>query len=198
MTTVRINGEDSGLSTAGLSRVTDVVELIKNTIDPDHMIVTILLDGRELDEEDWTAPISSVATSIFEIETGTPESFVASRMEIAPGILDSTLQAFQSSRESFKDGKMNEGNLRLKDAVTTLQAFFEWYTSMVNLVPEEQKADFDLGVELDDVVETCKKICQQQLYQSWWALGETLENELEPRLGQLLGLFQKRWASKAA
>ena len=29
------------------------------------------------------------------------------------------------------------------------------------------------------------KMSQQQLYQSWWALGETLEKELEPKLDKL-------------
>jgi hypothetical protein len=36
-----------------------------------------------------------------------------------------------------------------------------------------------------EISETCKKICQQQLYQSWWALGESLEKELEPKLDKL-------------
>jgi hypothetical protein len=38
---------------------------------------------------------------------------------------------------------------------------------------------------VEDIAECCKRICQQQLYQSWWALGETIEKELEPKLDKL-------------
>jgi hypothetical protein len=43
----------------------------------------------------------------------------------------------------------------------------------------------DISTQVQDISETCKKICQQQLYQSWWALGESLEKDLEPKLDKL-------------
>ena len=77
---------------------------------------------------------------------------------------------------------MEDGNRQLVRAVNTLQAFFEWYSTLLEIVPEDERPQFVLDQEINSVSTVCKKICQQQLYQSWWALGETLENELEPAL----------------
>ncbi|MEI7489443.1 MAG: hypothetical protein WCJ72_18910, partial [Chryseobacterium sp.] len=46
-------------------------------------------------------------------------------------------------------------------------------------------ASYDIEKQVIEIGEVCQKICQQQLYQSWWALGETIEKELEPKLDQL-------------
>jgi L-rhamnose mutarotase len=52
-------------------------------------------------------------------------------------------------------------------------------------VPESSRSKLDISSEVQDISETCKKICQQQMYQSWWALGESLEKDLEPKLDKL-------------
>ena len=67
MKSVIINGEDSGISGDGLPRMSDLIELIKNSIDPDHMITSLLIDGRELAEEEWGAVTSQFQTSIMEV-----------------------------------------------------------------------------------------------------------------------------------
>ena len=56
---------------------------------------------------------------------------------------------------------------------------------MLELLSEEKRAAFDITNEVKELSETCKGICQQQLYQSWWAIGETIEKELEPQLDRL-------------
>jgi hypothetical protein len=86
---------------------------------------------------------------------------------------------------------MITGNKRLKSAVDTLRAFFEWYGTLLQLVPDIKRDKLDISTEVQDISETCKKICQQQLYQSWWALGETLEKELEPKLDKLEDFLRK-------
>ena len=80
---------------------------------------------------------------------------------------------------------MSDANKLLMKAVNSLRAFFDWYTTLVDLVPEEDRDKFRIDNQANELTETCKKICQQQLYQSWWALGETIERELEPELDQL-------------
>jgi hypothetical protein len=73
----------------------------------------------------------------------------------------------------------------LKIAVDTLRAFFEWYGTLMQLVPEGERTRIDISSQVREISEICKRICQQQLYQSWWALGESLEKELEPQLDRL-------------
>ena len=79
----------------------------------------------------------------------------------------------------------------LVQAVNELKAFFEWYGTMVELIPEEKRDQFSMTEKVEMISDTCKKICQQQLYQSWWALGETLEKELEPELDDVESFCKK-------
>jgi hypothetical protein len=182
MKAVIVNGNQTALNTQGMPKIMDLIELIKESIDPDHMITSILLDGRELEDHDWSGNTNQYETSILEIETGRPEEFVASRLASASNVVQACFLEFREARKFFKNGKMEDGNRQLVRAVNTLQAFFEWYSTLLEIVPEDERPQFVLDQEINSVSTVCKKICQQQLYQSWWALGETLENELEPAL----------------
>lgn len=185
MCSVIINGENAPIRSDGLQKVAELVELIKNSIDPEHMITGILLDGRELEDSDWQAGLGQYETSILEIETGTPTEFVATRLGTAGAIVESCAREFQASRTCFQEGQMADGNKKLLQAVNTLQAFFEWYGTLMELISAEEKAHFNITSQVEAISGTCKKICQQQLYQSWWALGETISADLEPQLKEL-------------
>ncbi|MCB0337365.1 MAG: hypothetical protein KDD62_13710 [Bdellovibrionales bacterium] len=185
MKNIRINGQESGLRGDGLPRVVDVIELIKNSIDPDHMITSILVDGRELTDDEWTATTNRFETSVIEIETGEPREFVSTRLAASSAVVQSCFMEFRDARKLFKAGKMQDANQRLIEGVNCLQAFFEWYGTMLELLDDKEREEYSMQSIIDDVAEVCKKICQQQLYQSWWALAETLENQLEPLLDQM-------------
>ena len=185
MVSVRINGQDSGINTAKLSKVTDLIELIKASIDPDHMITGITTDGRDLGEQEWSATINQLGTTVIEVETDTPERYVSDRFSKAADIVRTCYMEFRDSRKAFQNGEMLDGNQKLVKAVNTARAFFEWYMTMLQLVPPDKKARYDISAQVEEISSICKRICQQQLYQSWWALGETLEKELEPKLDKL-------------
>lgn len=191
MVSIRLNGSESPIRTEGLSRISDLVELIKSMIDPEHMITGILLNGRDLDDAEWEMSPSQFTTSILEVETGTPEQFVAERMSQASDIVKTCYYEFRDARKAFQDSNMQEGNQCLIKATNILKAFFEWYGTMVELVPADKRERFDISKQTVEITDVCKQICQQQLYQSWWALGETLEKELEPRLDRLEDFCRK-------
>ena len=167
MLRVRINGEYTDVNCTSVPRFTDLIELLKVSIDPEHMMTSILIDGRELSDEEWSQSTAQLSGEVLDIQTGLPENYVADRIQDASRVVRSCFFEFRDARKGFQDGDMITGNKRLKSAVDTLRAFFEWYGTLLQLS------------------ETCKKICQQQLYQSWWALGESLEKELEPKLDKL-------------
>lgn len=197
MINIKINGQDSEINnTASASKVTDLVELIKSVIDPDHMITSLLVNGRDLNEDEWYSSVNQLGTSIIEVETGTPEEFVAERLSRSSEIVRACYVEFRDARKSFQDGDMAGGNHKLVVAVNTLKAFFEWYKTLLSLVPENNRTHFNMDSQIADISETCKRICQQQLYQSWWALGESLEKDLEPKLDNLEDFCRK--APKAA
>ncbi len=185
MVAVRINGETSGITGEGVTRLTDLIELIKASIDPDHMITDIKVDGRELEESEWFANVAQFGTAIIEVDTSTPAQFVRERLSTAAEVVDNCYQQFRGARKAFKNADWQGGNQRLLGASTTMSAFFDWYGTMLELVPPEKKPNYDINPQVNEIIDVCKRICQQQLYQSWWALGETIENELEPKLDQL-------------
>lgn len=185
MISVRINGEDSPLRTDGLLKIADIVELIKANIDPEHMITAILLNGKELSDDDWLSTTNRFGTAILEVETGRPEDFVVDRMAQASEVVRSCFLQFRDARKAFQDGDMQSGNQRLVNAVNTAKAFFDWYGTIVELAPVQERGKYDISPQVSEISSICKTICQQQLYQSWWALGETLEKQLEPRLDKL-------------
>ena len=185
MISVMVNGEQSTVAGQAASRIADLVELIKTTIDPDHMIVSIMLDGQDLQEQQWSASPSQFETAILEVETDTIDNYVASRLSQAPAIIGTCYTQFRGARKSFQSGDMMSGNKQMVEAVNALKAFFEWYGTILQLVDDNRQRILDLTSQVEDIAESCKKICQQQLYQSWWALGETLEKEFEPKLDRL-------------
>ena len=191
MISVRINGEDSKINSSGMSKINEIVELIKTTIDPDHMITAIKLDGRDLDDNDWTVNTSQFGTAILEVETGAPNDFVNARIKMAAEIVQACFFEFRDARKTFQSGSMTEGNQKLAKAVNTLRSFFAWYSTLLELVPADRRAQFEINDQVSAISEICKRICQQQLYQSWWALGETIAKELEPKLDGLEDHFRK-------
>ena len=186
MVSVIINGDESGISGEGLPKFADLVELIKSSIDPDHMITSILVNGEELSDDDWLAPMAKFnTTTIVEIQTGAPNSFVAERMGTAADIISNCFMKFRESRKLFQSGSMQTGNEELSSAVYTLKAFFDWYGSMMSLIDAEEQGKYAINEEIGSIAGICKKIVDQQMYQSWWALGETIKTELEPELDKL-------------
>ncbi|MEY4669776.1 MAG: hypothetical protein RL518_2475 [Pseudomonadota bacterium] len=185
MLRVRINGEQTDVNCSAVPRFTDLIELLKVSIDPEHMMTSILIDGRELSDEEWSQNTAQLNGEVLDIETGRPEAYVADRIQDASRVVRSCFFEFRDARKGFQDGDMITGNKRLKSAVDTLRAFFEWYGTLLQLVPNANRSKLDITPQVQEISETCKKICQQQLYQSWWALGESLEKDLEPKLDKL-------------
>lgn len=188
---VMINGSESTIRGEHLPKFADVVELIKASIDPEHMITSILVDGRDVEEAEWTANPARFGTAIVEIETGTPEHFVNDRLGRSASVVRSCYMEFRDARKAFQDGDTQRGNRGLIAAVDTARAFFQWYASLMELVGPERRARYDITPQVEEITGICKRICQQQLYQSWWALSETLEKELEPRFDKLEDFCRK-------
>ena len=185
MMRVSINGRYAEISLTNVPQFTDLLELVKAQIDPEHMITAITIDGRELTDEEWNQTVAQLRGNTLEILTGHPDTYVSEKLQDASRVVRSCFFEFRDARKGFQDGDTITGNKRLKVAVDTLKAFFDWYGTLVQLVSETKRGKLDISPQVTEISETCKKICQQQLYQSWWALGESLEKELEPKLDKL-------------
>jgi hypothetical protein len=185
MVAIRINGSDADIQGGELPRFTDLIELVRSSIDPDHIITEILLDGKQLSDEDWQAPTTRFFNCTVDIATDTAESYVDARLREAPTVVQVSFIQFRDARKTFQKGQSQSGNQKLLRAVDTLRAFFEWYSTLLHLMPTERRNQFSIDNEVSQIIKSCNNICQQQLHQSWWALGQSIEQSLEPELEAL-------------
>lgn len=185
MVQVEINGQPAPIRTQNTLRFCDVIELAKTVIDPDHIITAVSINDRQVTDEEWMASLSTMETAIIEIDTDTVEAFCSSRLQQAPSVFQTCYVQFRDARKSFKFDGYIAGNKVLAQAVTTLRAALNWYDSFYKLLPVQYQSDFSIQDHMNKILEIAEKVCQHQLYQSWWALGVALEKELEPALDTL-------------
>ena len=163
MAQVRINGEESRFGENGSVKVVDLVELIKTQIDPEHMITDIFLNGQELAEADWTSTIQNFGqTAVIEVSTGLPHEYVSERLSKAADIVRACYIDFRDARKFFQSGDAANGNKKIGVAAITLKAFFEWYSTMLELMPETRRGRFQIMTQISDISESFKRACQNQ------------------------------------
>jgi len=205
MIAVRINGVESGLRTEGLGRVGDLIELVKTVIDPDHMIIEIEVNGAPISDDVWSGALQSVTNSHFDFYTSTRVDYLKEQVNKSSKAVQACYVQFRDARKTFQAGDTQGGNQRLMVATDTMKSFVDWYSVLLQLATEDQKVQMSLEPAISDILSSCKDICQLQLYKSWWALGEKIQNELEPQLDRLedkcrtiVGQFNRMNAAKSA
>ena len=176
------------------------MELVKASIDPDKIVANVLLDGRPLEAGEWKQTIASLGEAHLQFTTGEKDSFLLERIQQAPEILERIVGKFKESRVCYNDGSSVQGSDILHKSVENLSAFFSWYTSILVL---EDKIDEEYmnGVigSIQSICETCEAINQLLVYNSFWAIGDTLEAQLVPKLESFISLTDRfRIASERA
>ncbi|MCB0359477.1 MAG: hypothetical protein KDD44_07565 [Bdellovibrionales bacterium] len=192
MVTVRINGEESLPSIDRIGTMGDLVEFVKANIDPDEIIVGLQLQGKDLSDADWRVPLSVQGDAVLDVTTGTRGEYLDDRLKSAPEILEAIVTQLAESREFFQNGNNERGNELFSKTADDMRAFFGWYSSVLSLLPDHADQHTEaMNQVVEAVGETCEKLVQQQLYHSWWALGETIESRLEPQLGELRAICER-------
>jgi len=198
MIKVTIDGQPMQASLSGINSMPDLIEFIKASIDPESIISGIFIGGRPLAEVDWRVPLSVQGDSVLEITTDTQGHFLSDRLDQAGAVVDLIVNEFVIAREAFQAGKTDEGNRAFSKAVQDLHAFLGWYDGILQMLPskaEPQQTSF--RAQIDIITRTCEQLLQQQLYHSWWALGETVKRDLEPQLVSMktsCETFSSSWA----
>lgn len=185
MISVRIDGKESPITGENLPRLIDLIEFIKDYIDPGLMVTSLEIDGRTLSEEEWEFAPHHFGSATMEVTTGTPEGYLADRMPMAPEIIDNCYLMFRETRKAFIEGNSQGGNELLQAAVNNFRAFVRWYRTMLELMPVEQRGRFSIDEQILVMTPSLERICTQQLTQAWRATGDTIFRELEPQLDTL-------------
>lgn len=168
----------------------DLVETIKSNLSPETIISSIKLSGKDLTENDWRTPIAVQQQSTIEFSTCGKFEYLADRLALAPIHLDELMKDFTNAKDNFRTGDTKSANKLFAGGVTGLKAFFEWYLSILELTGNDrERGNFES--ELQTTLNSCELMLQQQLYNSWWALGETVDKKLVPSLERLKGICLK-------
>ncbi len=189
MIQVQVDGSPLQADLGTLSSMGDVLELVKATIDPDSIITSIQFNGESLSDADWTLPLSAHRGRMLQIRTGGKREYLAERIGLAPQILERITEEFADAGGSYRSGFSPNGNSQLGTAVEDLSAFVNWFVALLNmdpprLAPSQQRFSDAVG----QLHKVCEQMLQQQLYNSWWAISETINTKLTPKLNEIRSL----------
>ena len=183
MIQVQVDGNPLQADLGALNSMGDVLELVKTTIDPDSIITSIQFNGETLSDSDWTLPLSAHRGRMLQIKTGGKREYLAERIALAPEIVERITEEFAEAGGSYRSGFSPNGNSQLGTAVTDLSAFVNWFASLMAM--DERllgDANKQFSAEVGSLHKVCEQMLQQQLYNSWWAISETINSKLTPKL----------------
>ena len=186
MIKVKVDGQDQFTDLGDIKTIRELVDLVQASITPGTIINALTLNGAALTDADWRAPISVYPNATLEVTTGSRQAYVEDRIKQSPEVLNLIIDEFSGVCDKFRGGNSIEANVALKQAVDDLKAFLEWYNSVLQVMPEQASQQQSMFTNhVSTISKTCERIVQQHLYQSWWALGETIEHTLQPQLREL-------------
>lgn len=186
MLTVKIDGNPFLVDLSDVKVMGDLVELIKATIDPDTIIIAIRLDGRDLVEADWRTPLVVLSSNTLDIDTGSKDKYVEDRLLAAEDFVGRITNEFVKAGNLYLTGDTDRANVGLSSAVQDLQAFVGWYATLLSMNPNAMAQTMvQFNSHIERIHRICEQLLEQQLYQSWYILGQTLQGELEPELDNL-------------
>ncbi len=102
----------------------DLIELLKSSIDHDHMITSILIDGKGAGRCRLERKHAKYATSHWRSRRALRIEYARKRLGTASGVVRECFLDFREARKCFQAGDMQPGNKHMVRAVNTLQAFF--------------------------------------------------------------------------
>lgn len=182
---IKINGEFIEVPLEGVSKISDLLELLRAYIDPEHIVVAVSLNGRELTDSEWNKAPASFADGSLELKSDLVDNYIKGRISEAPNVVQACFIQFRDARKTFQQGDSTKANQKLTVAVGTLKAFFEWYDTIMQLVDEPKRTSLNVEKFTTKITTACTKICDQQLHQAWWETAQTIEDSLEPALDEL-------------
>jgi hypothetical protein len=185
MVNVLVNGAPFSIDSRNVRTIGELVELVKATIDPDTIITSLSISGRQPSETDWRVPLVAHGGTTVEVSTGTKEEYLIERLALVEPYLESIEGQVTQARLHFRNQDLKAGNEFLAGGMKNLRAFIEWYGTLLELAPvsrvEERQ---NLIRQAQGLIQTCEQLLQQELRQMWSLLALTLESRLEPQLAE--------------
>ncbi|MCB0345919.1 MAG: hypothetical protein KDD66_12440 [Bdellovibrionales bacterium] len=186
MVRVKINGEQELSDIGTINTMADLVELIKAQIDPDSIITSLVLEGKELSDADWRVPLSVQGDAMLEVTTGSKEDYVSERLSQAGGYLEQIAEQLQVSAQLFRQGSNEDANNSFSQSMDDLKAFFNWYSAVLQVLAETAEQDVNSYSEkITPILQISEEIVQHQLHQSWILMADVIDGKLVPHLEEI-------------
>lgn len=192
MIQVHVDGAPLSADFGGMNTMGDLLELVKASIDPDTIITAIELNGETLSESEWNLPLSAHRDRTLQIKTGTKREYLGERLLLSRDIVEQIVAEFADAGDAYRKGFSPDGNTKLSRAVDDLGAFVTWYDSILDMCGTEvQDGRKQFLAFVTSLQQVCESILQQQLFNSWWVLSETINKRLNPQLEEIKTLCTK-------
>lgn len=183
MVRVKIDGQEELQDIGSTNTMADLVELVKAHIDPDSIITSLKLEGRELADADWRVPLSVQGDALLEVTTGSKEEYVSDRLNQAQEYLEQILGEIAASVVAYRQGSDEEANNTFSQAMGDLKAFFTWFGAVLEVLSETAHEDVQIySDKISPVLQICEEIVQHQLHQDWSRMADSIEGRLVPEL----------------
>ncbi|MBP9838142.1 MAG: hypothetical protein KBC84_05460 [Proteobacteria bacterium] len=192
---VQINDNQVDVDITAVKSVPDLVEFVKSIIDPETIITELKINNFSLTENDWHMPLVAMLNRKISFVTGPLNEYVKDRISNAPSLVDEITVEFSTASNAFHSGASQEGNIHFVNAVKDLNEFLKWYSSLLDLKPEMRNEQTKFLEDMNDLFKICETLHQQQVYQSWWNAGETINNQLKPKLAQIKTTCENAFSS---
>ena len=190
MLSVKVDNQEFSADFSKMRSMNDLIELIKATIDPDKIIVGIELNNEPLSEADWNTPLNTMLNAVQNAElsvmSGNVQDYMKDRFTVAEPYLQHIMAKFSDASQQYRGGQFENANKQLSTAVQDLLAFLNWYMAVMQMKPESYRTEIgEFNNYVKNLQGVCEGMVQQQMFQAWWALGDTLQSKLTPSLDSL-------------
>ena len=181
MIQVRVNDANLNIPTQGLNTLSNLVEYVKSSIDPETIIVSLTKNNEPLLDSDWRNPISLQSDMVLSFVTGSKLLFVDERLVLGEEILESFISKIEACAQSFKQLRVHSANKEFGLFIEDLSAFVNWLNSIFLMDKNRFESEIASYKELvSDLEKVCGAVQNQQMTSSWWALGDALTNKMLP------------------
>ncbi len=192
MITVRVDGQTFAADVSQINQLGDLLELVKVTMNPDSIIVDLSLNDKPLSENDWSAPLSSHTEAIIDIQTGNKADYLHDRLGSAVPYLQEVIEGFDTAAAKYRASSIDDANEALRGAADDLLSFIRWYIAILAIEPVKlQPQILEFTEYVKEVQEVCEGMLDQQEYQTWLTLAETIETKLQTCFRRLLEFLVK-------
>ncbi|MDR2337352.1 MAG: hypothetical protein LBE20_01735 [Deltaproteobacteria bacterium] len=179
MLTVNLDGQNFPFEPLAVQNINELIELVKLNINSEKLISDINLQGQNISEVEYRAPLRIHRNSVLEINTVSREEFVNQRLELAQAYLEVIANKFQLVQPTYEELGQEQAAVCLADAINDLTYFFNWFYAILETDGQRfQNSKAEIDETVKKLTEICERVVEQQLADAWQDVCTLIDAEL--------------------